>query len=92
MTFDLEKLKTISVQRRTPQSATERRWARDMPAYYRLRMQGLQPPRVDGSAALEARGVDRFEIEYGKLATDGVERKAIREAIDRGIELQMEQD
>lgn len=85
-----EKVKTISVLRRTPQSATERRWSRDMPAYYRLRMQGLQPPQIDGSARLEARAADRFEIEYGRLASDAVERKAIREAIDRGVELQME--
>jgi hypothetical protein len=85
-----EKLMTIGFKRTTPQSATERRWARDMPAYYRLRMQGLQPPQVDGSAVLEAKAADKFEIEYGRLASDGIERKAIREAIDRGVELQME--
>lgn len=82
---------TISFKREAPQSAVERRWARDMPAYYRLRMQGLQPPQVDGSAVLEAKAADKFEIEYGRLASDGIERKAIREAIDRGVELQMEQ-
>lgn len=85
-----EKVKTIGVMRRSPQSAAERRWGRDMSAYYRLRMQGLQPPQIDGSARLEAKAADRFEIEYGRLASDGVERKAIREAIDRGVELQME--
>lgn len=87
-----EKLMTIGFKRATPQSATERRWGRDMPAYYRMRMQGLQPPQIDGSARLEAKAADRFEIEYGRLASDSVERKAIREAIDRGVELQMEAD
>lgn len=85
-----EKLMSISFKREAPRTAVERRWARDMPAYYRLRMQGLQPPQVDGSAVLEAKAADKFEIEYGRLASDGIERKAIREAIDRGVELQME--
>lgn len=34
-------------------NARDARWARDMPAYKRLRRDGLQPPTIDGSARLE---------------------------------------
>ncbi|MFP4512087.1 MAG: hypothetical protein ACLFRV_03965 [Acidimicrobiales bacterium] len=34
-------------------NAREARWHRDMPAYKRLRRDGLQPPQIDGSARLE---------------------------------------
>lgn len=33
-------------------NAREERWQRDMPAYKELRKQGLQPPKIDGSADL----------------------------------------
>lgn len=36
-------------------NAREGRWNKDMPAYKRLRRDGLQPERIDGSATLEAR-------------------------------------
>jgi hypothetical protein len=35
----------------------------DMDAYSRLRKDGLQPPRVDGSAELEKRANTREEVE-----------------------------
>jgi len=47
--------------------ARERRWNRDMPAYKALRAQGLQPPRIDGSAELMEKAETRFEIESGKI-------------------------
>ena len=47
--------------------AREKRWAKDMPAYKELRAQGLQPPRIDGSAELAARAETRFEIETGHV-------------------------
>lgn len=47
--------------------AREKRWAKDMPAYKELRAQGLQPPRIDGSAELAARAETRFEVETGHI-------------------------
>jgi len=47
--------------------AREKRWAKDMPAYKRLRAQGLQPKSIDGSAHLEARAETRFEVESGQV-------------------------
>ena len=45
----------------------EDRWQKDMPAYKRLREDGLQPPGIDGSAALEAHAVTSKQIEMGTL-------------------------
>jgi hypothetical protein len=38
-----------------PQTLMERGWDKDMPAYARLRSDGIQPRHIDGSAELEAR-------------------------------------
>jgi len=45
--------------------AKERQLAKDLGAYKRLRMEGLQPPRVDGSARLEREAVTSLEIQTG---------------------------
>lgn len=45
----------------------ERGWDRDMPAYKRLRKNGLQPKGIDGCAELETRAHDKVEIEMGHL-------------------------
>lgn len=45
----------------------ERRWDRDMDAYKRLRQDGLQPPTIDGSAKLEAKAENSFQVESGHL-------------------------
>jgi len=51
-----------------PQTLTERRWDRDMPAYARLRRDGLQPRSVDGAGDLEQRLVGgQMEIDMGHL-------------------------
>lgn len=34
-------------------NAREQRWNRDMPAYKRLRRDGLQPDHIDGAARIE---------------------------------------
>lgn len=47
--------------------AREKRWQKDMPAYKRLRQQGLQPKTIDGAARLEAEAETRFEVESGQL-------------------------
>jgi hypothetical protein len=39
----------------------------DREAYRRLRQQGLQPPRIAGSAHLERHAETRFEVESGRI-------------------------
>lgn len=39
-----------------------------MPAYKRLREDGLQPPRIDGSAILESQAEHHLQVEMGTLA------------------------
>lgn len=55
---------------------TARSWDRDMPAYKRLRRDGLQPERIDGCADLEARASSAAEVEsrpdVEKLVARGV--------------------
>jgi len=48
---------------------TENRWHKDMPAYKRLVQDGLQPPRIDGCAELEAKASTRAEIELGRVTS-----------------------
>lgn len=45
--------------------AREARWDRDMPAYKRLRRQGLQPRGIDGCAELERRAETPAQVEHG---------------------------
>lgn len=59
----------------TAPTLTERRWQRDMPAYRRLREQGLQPEGIDGCAALETRAQSQVEIETNNI----IEDRAVRE-------------
>jgi hypothetical protein len=49
--------------------ATEKRWDQDMPAYKRLRMNGLQPKSIDGARELEIRAETKTEIEMGRVST-----------------------
>lgn len=49
----------------------------DMPAYARLRRQGLQPPHIAGSAALERHAAEPWEVQMGRVY-QGEERKAYR--------------
>jgi hypothetical protein len=48
-------------------NATERGWKKDMPAYKRLRANGLQPKRVDGAAEVERRAQEPWQVESGIL-------------------------
>lgn len=40
-----------------------KRWDKDMPAYRRLRKQGLQPRTIDGAAHLEATATTAAQVE-----------------------------
>jgi len=48
-------------------NATERSWKKDMPAYKRLRANGLQPKRIDGAAEVERRAQESWQVETGIL-------------------------
>lgn len=50
---------------------TENRWHKDMPAYKRLVQDGLQPPRIDGCAELEAKATSKAQIEAGCVTSSG---------------------
>lgn len=43
-------------------------WERDMPAYKRLRKNGVQPRQIDGSAEIEKKAETKEQIERGILA------------------------
>lgn len=72
MSFDLTKARSVGISRvalgtRYPDVAEtyarQARWDRDIPAYRRLRKDGLQPPTSDGAADLECSAVERHEVE-----------------------------
>jgi len=74
--FSLDRIRSIgfgvgTMPTRHPVSASvearEKRWAKDMPAYKRMRQQGLQPKTIDGAADIELRAETRFEVESGQV-------------------------
>lgn len=44
---------------------TERGWQKDMPAYKRLRQNGLQPKSIDGAAEIEKKAKHEWQVETG---------------------------
>lgn len=44
---------------------TEKQWHKDMDAYKRLRQDGLQPKKIDGSANVEAKATEKYQVETG---------------------------
>jgi hypothetical protein len=42
---------------------TDKQWNADMPAYKRLRQQGLHPKSIDGASILEKHATERWQIE-----------------------------
>lgn len=85
--------KVLSVQLNTSAAGAtevnqrERRWDRDMPAYKRLRKNGLQPKGVDGCAELETRATEKFEIEMGHIVPKHAQSH-VKEAMATVRELQ----
>lgn len=43
----------------------ERSWQKDMPAYKRLRKDGIQPKRIDGAADVEKKATEKWQVETG---------------------------
>jgi|TARA_R110000868_G_scaffold274748_1_gene534391 hypothetical protein len=46
-------------------NTVERGWQKDMPAYKRLRKEGLQPKRIDGAAEVEKKAEHKWQVETG---------------------------
>lgn len=61
-------------------NAHEKQLEKDLPAYARLRAEGMQPKSTVGAAALESQANSRFEVEYGTV-TNGYVSKRIDEAV-----------
>lgn len=79
---DLEKLRSVGVAGSAMPTravaanriaATEERWEKDIPAYKRLRRDGLQPKKIDGCADLESRASAPHQVE-GKPDPKAIER------------------
>lgn len=47
--------------------ARDGRWQKDMPAYKRLRKDGVQPKSIDGAADIEKRATVKAEVESGQV-------------------------
>jgi len=54
----------------------EREKERDMAAYKRLRSEGLHPPSIDGSADLETRAGNKWEVKAGHIIKEENRKKA----------------
>jgi hypothetical protein len=50
-----------------PETTFEKRQAKDLPAYQRLRRNGMQPPGTRNCAELETRAESQLEVQMGKL-------------------------
>lgn len=77
---DCFRCKLVSVQfgnvEPPPQRLTEARWSKDLPAYKRLRDQGLQPKATKGCYELETRAHSQFEIDHHGLVEPTLWAKA----------------
>jgi hypothetical protein len=58
-----------------------------MPAYQRLRRNGLQPKRIDDCAELETKATDQFEVEMAMIVP-----KKHKEQIKLGLQISQEMD
>ena len=56
---------TTRGQRVAEVNQTEKNWNKDMPAYKRLRENGLQPKAIDGSAEIEKKAKHEWQVETG---------------------------
>lgn len=72
-------------------NATDARWDKDMPAYKRLRWNGLQPKQIDHCAELESRATDSFEIEMGTIVPKH-RRSQVKEGLAIAKELEVTPD
>jgi hypothetical protein len=66
---------------------TDAQWDKDMPAYRRMRHNGVQPPRIDDCAVLEREATDQFEVEMGKIVPKGLHTR-VKEGLAISKELE----
>lgn len=59
---------TTRGQRVAEVNKTEKQWNVDMPAYKRLRKEGLQPKSIDGSAEMEKKAKHEWQVETGIIS------------------------
>jgi hypothetical protein len=59
--------------------AKDAAYSKDADAYRRLRRQGLQPQHVRGSAEIETRANEKFEVERNMLVEDKSARRRLSE-------------
>lgn len=59
----------------------ERQLSDDLPAYKRLRHNGVQPRGIDGSAFLEKRAEDQFDVELGHIVPKE-HKSRVRDGLD----------
>ena len=55
---------------------------RDLPAYKRLKDDGIQPTATNGAAEMERRATEKFEVETGQLAPDRKTARRYQKAFD----------
>ena len=67
---------------------TEAQWDKDMPAYKRIRQNGVQPKRIDNAAELETRANDQFEIEMGTVVPEN-RKSQVKEGLAISKELEI---
>lgn len=53
-------------------------WDKDMPAYKRLRQEGLQPRTIDGAARLEATATSEAQVE-GRADIESLVKRGVAE-------------
>lgn len=61
----------------------EARWERDMPAYRRLRENGLQPPQIDGCHKLEAEAKVPEHVTMGRTDIKPIAYRAFEDTFGR---------
>lgn len=57
-------------------NAHERQLEKDLPAYKRLRDEGMQPKSTVGAAELETRATTKYEVETGTLVDKYIAKRA----------------
>jgi len=82
--IDRDKLLSIGMIKQSHLANRDRRLSKDLEAYKRLRMNGLQPPRVDGSARLESEAVTPLEVQTGVVMSNlpAEERRKMAKRLD----------
>lgn len=64
----------------------EQQLSADLPAYKRLRRNGVQPRQIDGASSLEQRAEDQFDVELGHIVPKEYKSR-VQEGFDTAREL-----